>query len=214
MSSSCGRPLGLLPPPSRNYKVECCVPGCSVSMRKDNLRQRHYSSLVQFLPDGDPMSDTDERYEALTEVQKTHTKYFFDNNISQSETPYAGYKRQAVPASVNPFTLAKKKRTEEPQIYNAEDTRDESAGASDRIDTVIHDYRKRQPCSAGVSANHFILFQKGLQRSEIMRVYVRTKMNQIPVAPPPPSGEGISLWPIYPLPSILLPFQRDPPDLN
>ena len=39
-------------------------------------------------------------------------------------------------------------------------------------------------------------------------------MNQIPVASPPPSGEEISLWSINPLPSILLPFQRDTPDLN
>ena len=68
------------------------------------------------------MSDTDEGFEALSQIQKTHTKYFFDNNISHTETPYAGSKRQAVPASVNPFTLAKKKRTEDPQIDNEEDT--------------------------------------------------------------------------------------------
>ena len=47
--------------------------------------------------------------------------------------------------------------------------------------TSLWSYRKRQPRLAGVSINHFILFQTGLQRSDIMRVYVNMKMNQIPV---------------------------------
>ena len=40
------------------------------------------------------------------------------------------------------------------------------------------------------------------------------KMSKITVTLPPPSGEGTSFWPIDPPPTILLPFQWNPPDFN
>ena len=96
-----GRPLGLMPPPSRKQKVDCCVPGCPVSMRKDNLRIRHYASLVQFKSDGSPLPESDPKFESLTTNQKVHNRHFSDNNICESDTPHTGSKRSAVPDYVN-----------------------------------------------------------------------------------------------------------------
>ena len=107
-----GRPLGLTPAPSRSENVTCCVPGCGVSMRKDNLRSRHYQILVNYDSEGRPLSDSDPLFETLTTEQKTHTKYFEDQNISESsETPFL--LKKAVSADINPFSLAKKRRIDE-----------------------------------------------------------------------------------------------------
>ena len=89
-------------------------------MRKDNLRSRHYAYLVQFQSDGSPLPESDPRFESLTSDQKLHTRHFWHNNISETNTPHTGSKRSAVPANVNPFTLSKKRRTEDLEGANEE----------------------------------------------------------------------------------------------
>ena len=59
--------------------------------------------------------DSHSMYHALTEDIKLHTKYYFYNNITQTETPTS--KRKIVPSTVNPFSLAKKEKEFAPLSY-------------------------------------------------------------------------------------------------
>ena len=129
MSNLRGRPLGLTPAPSRKENVACCVPGCGVSMRKDNLRARHYNIHVKYDSEGNPLSESDDLFETLTLEQKLHTKYFHDHSISES-SQIPGLKRSAISSNINPFTLAKKRRTYDVTVATAE----ESASVEDTTD--------------------------------------------------------------------------------
>ena len=106
--SNRGRTLGLVPPPSRIGNMNCCVPGCRIAMRRDNLKTRHYQSLVHFMPDGTPMPDTHDLYEALERDAKKHTKYFFDNGTNEADVPTISLKRPKPSVKANPFPLSKK----------------------------------------------------------------------------------------------------------
>ena len=142
-----------MPPPSRKQKEDCCVPECSISMRRDNLRSRHYASLVKFTSDGSPLPEADPRFESLTPDQKLHTRHFCHNNICETDTPHTGSKRSALPATVNPFTLSKKRRTEDledadpdEEESDAEDSEEEEEG--DAVDPEEEDKRHSVDTSA------------------------------------------------------------------
>ena len=124
-----GKPQGTSLYPCRKDNIKCCVPDCNVSMRKDNLKSRHYNHLVKFLIDGSPMSTSNKLFETLTDNQKTHTRYFFEHNISQSETP--SFKRPLAPITVNPFSLAKKTRPERSEDFK----RSEDLESSEKLES-------------------------------------------------------------------------------
>ena len=113
-----GKPHGSSSYPCRTEKIKCCVPDCNVSMRKDHLKSRHYQSLVKFLHDGSPMPTSNQLFETLEDDQKAHTRYFFEHDIKQSETP--SFKRPLIPLTINPFSIAKKKDWKMRKIYKVQ----------------------------------------------------------------------------------------------
>ena len=83
------------------------------------------------------MSESNEKYKSLTHVQKVNTKYFLDNNICETETPYTGSKRPAVPATGNPITLSKRRRTDDVVTQVDEEADGVVAKVGEEVDDVL-----------------------------------------------------------------------------
>ena len=67
-------------------KFPCQVPSCDGSLRSD-LHKSHYLSLVLFDDDGLPVNPNSEKFSKLNEKKQKHTKFFYENNFTDTKLP-------------------------------------------------------------------------------------------------------------------------------
>ena len=69
--------------------LSCPVPNCNVRMRADNLKTRHFMTVVKFDIDGNPVSNNSDSFQQLSEEEKIHLLQgclmLFNDNEGQSK---------------------------------------------------------------------------------------------------------------------------------
>ena len=67
-------------------KFPCQVPSCDGSFRSDLLKNHYLWSVISG-DDGRPVNPSSEKFAKLSEKQQKHTKFFFENNFTETKLP-------------------------------------------------------------------------------------------------------------------------------